>query len=88
MTKDNTVSQGKGKTCCEWHDALPDFFGEDSVPEDNKMFGEAPECGLAGMGTPSVCCRKCPQANWFIKKRGVTPYFVKEIMELPIEERP
>lgn len=69
--------------CCEWHDRLPEMFAMETTPEE--CFDE---CGLAGMGTPSVCCKKCPQADWFIKRRGVTPYFVKEIMALPIEERP
>ena len=73
----------KSKECCEWHDSLPDVFDEDNHPEDNRMFGEAPECGLAGMGTPSVCCRDCPQAS-----RYKEPYFIKEIMALPIKDRP
>lgn len=72
------------KQCCEWHNALPDSYDEPSPPEDNKAFGESPECGLAGMGTPSVCCRECPQAKYFIEQRHMLSSdidFVKEIME-------
>lgn len=71
------------KQCCEWHDHLPEIYDKTRSP-DNCFY----ECGLAGMGTPSVCCRNCPQAEWFIKRRGITPDYVKEIMALPIEERP
>jgi len=72
--------------CCEWHDHLPEIYESDATPEDS-----FDECGLAGMGTPSVCCRKCPQAEWFIEGRGMKPEhidYVKEIMALLKEERP
>ena len=71
------------KVCCEWHEHLPEVFAEDVKAED--CYGE---CGLAGMGTPSVCCRNCEHYDWFVNRRGVMPYVVKEIMSLPVEERP
>lgn len=71
------------KPCCEWHNHLPEMYQSDATPEDS-----FDECGLAGMGTPSVCCHKCPQAEWFVQERGIIPDYVKEIMALPLEERP
>lgn len=56
------------KECCKFHNKLPDEF-EPGTPADE--FGEAPECGLAGMGSPAVCCRKCPQVEWFVQGRGM-----------------
>jgi hypothetical protein len=74
------------KRCCEWHDHLPEMYQMDTSPKD--CFDE---CGLAGMGTPSVCCRNCPQAKWFTEGRGMSPDaidYVKEIMALPLGDRP
>lgn len=73
------------KPCCEYHDALPDVWQEAEAPEP---WSEGAECGLAGMGTPAVCCSNCPQAAYFVKRYGITPDFAKDIMALPPEERP
>lgn len=68
--------------CCEWHDALPDSFTDDVTPDECWD-----ECGLAGMGRPSVCCKRCPHYDWFVNERRVMPYLVGEIMALPLDER-
>lgn len=73
------------RKCCEYHNALPGSYREATGPEP---WSDGAECGLAGMGTPSVCCQNCPQAIYFIRKRGITPDYVKEIMALSPEERP
>ena len=39
------------KVCCEWHDHLPEMYQMETTPDECYD-----ECGLAGMGTPSVCC--------------------------------
>lgn len=75
------------KLCCEWHDHLPEYW-QDPHANPETDFGE---CGMAGMGRPVVCCAKCPHTNWFIKGRGMQPAdidFAKDIMALPIEQRP
>lgn len=78
---------GKSKRCCEWHNELPETFEKDS-------FGYI-ECGLAGMGRPSVCCRNCPHHKWFTEDRTqmgmkatIKPEHIdviSEIMALPEE---
>lgn len=75
----------KKDKCCEWHDHLPDMWSDDVKPEE--CFDE---CGMAGMGRPSVCCAECPHTEHFIKNRGLKPAdidFAKEIMALPVEQR-
>lgn len=69
--------------CCEWHDCLPEAFSDDVTPDDCWD-----ECGLAGMGRPSVCCKNCPQYKYFVEQRGILPYLVVEIMAMPVENRP
>lgn len=71
------------KVCCEWHDHLPDMYQMETTSDE--CYGE---CGLAGKGTPNVCCDKCPAYDWFVKHRGVMPNLVKNIMALPLEKRP
>ena len=72
------------KQCCEWHDHLPEMYADPDATPENSF----DECGLAGIGTPSVCCKNCPQYDWFVNHRHVMPDLVKDIMALPIEERP
>lgn len=38
-----------GKACCKFHNKM-EF-------EDTDLA----ECGMAGMGRPTVCCRNCPE---------------------------
>lgn len=74
------------QVCCEWHDHLPEMWQDDVTPDE--CFDE---CGLAGIGRPSVCCANCPQTEWFIKGRGMKPAdidFAIDIMALPVLERP
>lgn len=56
--------------CCVYHDRLPEEFEPGAEPD---AFADGCECGLAGMGTPTVCCRNCPEAIYFEKKRGISP---------------
>lgn len=67
------------KICCEYHDKLPEIFEPGAEPED---FGDSSECGLAGMGRPSVCCRNCLQNEWFIKVRHMRPEDIDYAKEL------
>jgi hypothetical protein len=78
------------KQCCKWHDGLPDFWQDDeteNTPESNRLYGESPECGLAGMGIPAACCPGCPSIQ-HLKRRGVKIDYAIEIMALPMEKRP
>lgn len=52
-------------SCCEYHDRLPEAFEPDAEPD---AFVDGHECGLAGAGKPTVCCRNCPEAIYFEKK--------------------
>ena len=74
------------KQCCEWHDHLPEEFADPNATPENSF----DECGLAGMGTPSVCCRKCPMAAWYTdgSRNANNIFYTKEIMALPVDERP
>lgn len=74
------------KQCCEWHDHLPEMYQSEATPEDS-----FDQCGLAGSGRPSVCCRECPRVGWFYGHYKMKPSdidFTKEIMALPLEQRP
>jgi len=76
----------KKKSCCEWHNNLPESWSGDVTPDDGYM-----ECGLAGMGTPTVCCKNCPEVDWFVNKRGIPIerlHLFKNIMALPEQDRP
>lgn len=67
------------KRCCEYHDRLPEELELGQLPD---AFADGCECGLAGMGKPTVCCRDCPHTNWFVKNRGIPIdqiIFAKEI---------
>lgn len=67
------------KRCCVYHDRLPEEFIPGAEPD---AFADGCECGLAGMGIPTVCCEKCPQTNWFVNHRGIPKdnllYAIKE----------
>lgn len=54
--------------CCVYHDRLPEIFEPGAQPD---AFADGCECGLAGTGGPVVCCRNCPQVEWFTKHRGI-----------------
>jgi hypothetical protein len=69
--------------CCEYHDKLPEIFEQGAEPDE---FGDWSECGLAGKGSPAVCCRKCPQADWFTKGRGMNPEHIDYAKELCSKE--
>lgn len=69
------------KQCCEWHDALPDEWDMKNPPEDNRVLGLSPECGLAGTGTPSVCCRNCPDAGHFTNQGLTLDYYEDEVKQ-------
>lgn len=56
------------KRCCEYHDRLPEVFEPGEQPD---AFAYGCECGLAGVGRPAVCCRDCPQTDWFVNHRGI-----------------
>lgn len=73
------------KRCCEYHDRLPEVFEPGEEPD---AFADGSECGLAGMGTPSVCCRNCPEAKWFIEGRGIPADKIAYAKELCSAQKP
>lgn len=72
------------KICCEYHNKLPEVFEPGEQPDE---FSDGAECGLAGMGRPTVCCRKCPQTKWFVEERGIPVDGIDFAKEICSEEK-
>ena len=57
----------KKKRCCKYHNNFQ-YIDMDLT-----------ECGMSGMGTPTICCPKCPEKEYYDKKGIIPDYYIDDI---------